>query len=84
MVSEKSTPTTGSAPRSAALAATYPGPVATSSSRVPGPAPTASRSGSATFAVTRPARASYAAASFVPHPAASKASKAAESNSLMT
>ena len=48
-----STPTTD-APRAAARPATYPGPVATSSTRVPAPTDAASRSGSATWLVIEP------------------------------
>ena len=53
MDSAMSTPTTV-APRAAARAATKPGPVATSSTRVPAPTPAASRSGSASRVVIGP------------------------------
>src|SRR3954452_13202524 len=66
-----STPT-GTAPRAAAAAATYPGPVATSSTRMPAPTPAASNSGSTKRAVIAPVTRPYDLARR-DHPAASNA-----------
>ena len=58
IASATSTPHTV-APRRAASAATYPGPVATSSTRVPGPTRATSRSGSTSRPVTAPKNPAY-------------------------
>ena len=71
--SPKSRPTTSAPPGCSRR--DVPGLVATSRTRVPVPAPTASRSGSATCVVTRPASES-GRASFVVQPASSNASNA--------